>query len=101
MAGVSNTSDIFFAACLLYLYSEESLLKASTDERGGNVNFTFDIPSEDHRILLETFLKGELALSDAKAFSRSYSFITRTLREMKRNGTNAFCSPSWIAGAGT
>jgi hypothetical protein len=100
-----QTDDIFFAVALMFVYGEECLLKISTDptvnrERKRSSVYTLNLPSCDAAILFDDFKSGNLAISDLLSYIRTYSFITRLLRNMRYRNEEEWCSPSWIAGRG-
>jgi hypothetical protein len=99
-----QTTDIHFAAAMLYVFGEESLTKIeiTPDGYGRNRDVTLhiDAPSLDCAEYFKEFQAGELALSDLKSYIRTYTWITRTLRDMKKNGTTSWESPSWVMGRG-
>jgi len=98
-----ETTDTFFAAALQYLWGEDSLTRietTQTDYGRDTPTFTLDVPSDEAEELLKTFQDGELAISDLKSWARTYTWLTRRLREMKKRGETSYMSPSWIRGRG-
>lgn len=98
-----KTHDIWFCAAIQYAYDESVLVRIET--QAGNFgrdvqNFYLSIDAQDAATLQKTFQDGEFAISDLKSFVRTYSFLTRRLREMKKRGETSWVSPGWIAGRG-
>jgi hypothetical protein len=98
--------DLWFAAAMMYVFGEESLTKievAQPDEfhhHCREVKLHLDIPSLDAGEYYEEFKAGALAISDLKSFVRTYTWITRILRDMRRKAESVWVSPAWIAGRG-
>jgi hypothetical protein len=100
------SDDLWFGTSMMYLFGEDALTKIETilpedDYRHQRlVKLHLDIPSLDAIGYLEDFKAGTLAISDLKSFVRTYTWITRILRDMRRSGESVWHSPSWVAGRG-
>src|SRR6266478_2231120 len=91
------TSDLFFACGLCYVFGDEALTKIEVvDHR--EKRFTLDILSLDAEAYHDDFKAGNFAISDLKSYVRTYSWATRILKTMTRDGETEWMSPSWIAG---
>lgn len=101
---MSQTTDIFFASAMLYVYTEDALLKIDvTPDRFGrdrNAAYTLDIPSSEATEYKAQFDRGELAITNLLSYVRTYTWLTRKLREMRTRGETSYCSPAWVAGRG-
>jgi len=92
-----TTGDIAFASALMYVFGDESLTKiAVVDYR--EKHFVLDAPSLDCQSYLEDFKAGNFAISDLKSYMRTYDWITRILRDMRKKSETEWVSNSWIAG---
>jgi hypothetical protein len=98
--------DIWFAACLMYLFGEQSLTKIEVSKSPEfhrhcrEVKLHLDIPSLDAQEYYKEFKAGALAISDLKSYIRTYTWITRILRDMERKTESVWVSPAWVAGRG-
>src|SRR5580704_6013740 len=99
-----QTTDIHFAAAMLYTFTEDALTKIEiTPDKMGrfrNATFFLDIPSLDAAEYWTEFQSGELAISNLLSYVRTLTWLERKVREMKRDGETEWNSPSWIAGRG-
>ena len=99
-----QTTDVFFVAAMLYVYTEDALLKVEvTPDRFGrdrNATYTLDIPSHEAQKYRAEFDRGELAITDLLSYVRTYTWLTRKLRAMRKNGETSYCGPAWIEGRG-
>ena len=95
-----DTTDFFFAAVLLYLYTEDSLslIRFEDSVVRESVNFRFDIPSLDAEILRNDYDNGQLPLSDARAFAYAYNAITAKVKRLRKSGESSWASRAWITG---
>jgi hypothetical protein len=92
-----QTGDLALACALLYIYSEDALTRIERDPVRGQT-FHLDIASLDGYAYADDFQKGQLAISDLKAYQRTYDFMVRRLKTMRNNGEMSWCSPSWVNG---
>lgn len=96
-----TTHDIWFCSAIQYAWGEDVLTRIETQpgNYGRDVqNFYLSIDAQEAAALQKTFQDGEFAISDLKSFVRTYSFLTRRLREMKKRGETSWVSPEWVAG---
>jgi hypothetical protein len=100
-----TTVDLWLAATICMVYGTDCLTTVELD--GESVSgkrptptFHLDIASCDGDIMREDLQNGCLAVSDVKALSREYSFLTKTLAGMKRGGQLVWHSRSWLQGRG-
>lgn len=82
---MASTNDMFFAAVIVYLYSEETLVKIENLSR--DLVFEFDLPEDEMQQLRAQFDEesDELILKP-KPFSRAHQTLKRRLREMQQQG---------------
>ena len=92
----SVTQDNAIAVTLGYLYGADSLVKIRVDETG--VTYTFSVPEEDVKIIVEDYEGGKLAIADLLAWFREQSRIRGTLSAMKRRNESQWTSRYWIRG---
>jgi hypothetical protein len=100
---MSNSSyrsdDLWFVSVLAYLFGEDSLTRIELDQRG-KAMFYMSVPELDAIEYRREFDGKILAISDLMTYSRTYAWIAKRIRDMKRTGQTSYCSPSWIAGRG-
>ncbi|SRR6266481_8933463 len=94
-----TTSDLFFACGLCCVFGEESLTRIEFVDHGEK-HFVFDAPSIDCQAYYDDFKAGNFAISDLKSYGRTYSWRTRQLKVMQRDGETSWVSNSWVAGRG-
>ena len=98
--------DLWFGAAMMYLFGEESLTKIEVNQSEEfhkhcrEVLLHLDIPSLDAHEYHKEFKAGTLAVSDLKSYIRTYTWITRILRDMRRKTESVWVSPARIAGRG-
>jgi hypothetical protein len=86
-----------------YVFTEAALVRIET--QAGNFGrdvqtFYLSIPSLDAAEYKKEFDNGLFAIADLKSFVRTYTFLTRRLRDMKKRGESSWVSSEWIAGRG-
>ena len=99
-----QTTDIHFAAAMLYTFTEDALtrIEITPDSFGRHRNATFsiDAPSLDCAEYFKEFQVGELAISNLLSYVRTLTWLDRKVREMKRDGQTSWVSDSWVMGRG-
>lgn len=92
---MASTTDMFFAAVIVYLYSDDALVKIENLSR--DVVFEFDISEDEMQQLRAQFDKesDELILKP-KPFSRAHQALKRRLREMQQQGQVVWQSVRFI-----
>jgi hypothetical protein len=96
-----HTRDAWFAAAMQYLYGEEVLTRIETKEDTGGrpiQSFHLSVDTQEAGKCFQDYQNGEFALSDLKCFVRTYGFLTRRLREMRKRGETSWVSDGWIRG---
>jgi hypothetical protein len=96
MNGEFVTSDSAISTTLGYLYGADSLVKIALD--GREIVRTFSVPTEDARIIVEDYERGELAIADLLAWFKEQSRQLGSVRAMQRRGETNWCSKFWVAG---
>jgi hypothetical protein len=79
-----QTDDIAFCAALLYVFTEDAL--TTIDLQNGKAMFSLAVASLDARIYREEFDRGELNILDLKSYMRTFSWLSKIIREMRRDG---------------
>jgi len=85
-----QTTDIALCGALLYAFGEESLVEIEIDDTGRAI-FHLAIPSLDAEETQREFDSVEgLAISNLKSYMRTFSWLSRLLRKMKRDGATCW-----------
>jgi len=96
-----KTQDAWFCAAMQYVFTEEALVRIERQENDfgrDTPTFHFAIPSLDAGEYQREFQAGAFAIADLKSFIRTYSFLTRRLRDMKKRGEKRWVSDRWVRG---
>jgi hypothetical protein len=92
----TQTGDAWFCAAVQYVYGEEVLVRIDNKLNEWNRDqptFTMEVPDAKEIGVMQTdFQKGDLAISDLKSYVRTYTFLLRRLREMRKAG-----QMTWVA----
>ena len=98
MAADSFTTDSMqYAACLEYIFGQESLVAIRIGD-SGKASFDFCIPSLDAESYINDYENGELIISDAKALFKSNSRLFGAVRALRVREETSWVSKSWIKG---
>lgn len=98
MAADSFTTDSMqYAACLEYIFGQESLVAIRIGD-SGKASFDFCIPSIDAESYINDYENGELIISDAKALFKSNSRIFGAVRALRVREENSWVSRAWQNG---
>jgi hypothetical protein len=95
-----TTNDIWFATAMMYVFGDEALTKMTNQAAERLKAFHLDIPSLDAEDYYREYQAGTFAISDLKAFTRSYSTVVKCMKDMMKSGQPVWVSPAWIAGRG-
>lgn len=91
-----RTGDAWFCAAVQYAYGEDVLVRIDNKVNEWNRDtptFYLEVPlAKEVNQLQNDFQSGSLAISDLKSYVRTYTFLLRRLREMRRNK-----QMSWVA----
>ena len=91
-----QTSNAWFCAAVQYVYGEEVLVRIDNKVNEWNRDtptFHLEVPdSKEVGVLQNDFQKGDLAISDLKEYIRTYTFLLRRLRDMRKAGLT-----NWVA----
>lgn len=91
-----TTGDIYFCSAVLFVYGEEVLTRIDTRQNQWDRDvptFTVEVPdAKEIGVLQNDFQNGTLAISDLKSWIRTFTFLTRRLRDMRKRGET-----SWVA----
>jgi hypothetical protein len=91
-----QTGDVFFCSAVQYTYGEEVLVRIDNTVNEHNRDtptFYLEVPdAREIGKMQNDFQRGELAISDLKSFIRTYTFLLRRLREMRKAAQT-----SWVA----
>ena len=100
--GGSIATEIFFAAALLYVFGEESLLKVEFVETGRRreTHFHIDCPSLDAEAYWADWKSQQFAVTSLSDYTGIYSRLVGVCKQMRSDGVDMYCSPSWVAGRG-
>jgi hypothetical protein len=96
-----ETCDVWFAACLVYLYGKECLAKitdTAVEGRRRVATYALAVASEDVKILQKEYETDQLALASAKSFAGAYNSILHRQWAMRERGDTQWCSYDWILG---
>lgn len=84
-----QTGDAWFCAAVQYVYGEDVLVRIDNTINEWNRDkptFYLAVPdAKEIGVLQHDFQSGNLAISDLKAYARTYTFLLRRLREMRRD----------------
>ena len=94
-----HSDDMWFVAFLAYLFGEDSLTRIELDERG-KATFQLSVSQQEATEYHDNFECKNLAIADLMTYCRTYAWIAKRIRDMKKRGQTSYCSPSWIAGRG-
>lgn len=87
-----STQDIAFAVAMMYVFGEESLYEIEMPKDRKQAEFCLRIPSLDAANYRKEFDRGELAISDLKSYMRTFSWVSSTCRDMRRDGQHLWSS---------
>jgi hypothetical protein len=87
-----STQDIGFAVAMMYVFGEEVLYEIEVPEKKGGAEFCLRIPPTDAGRYRKDFDSGELAISDLKSFLKMFSWVSGTLRDMRKQGQHLWSS---------
>jgi hypothetical protein len=90
MAGTSETSRYDVCVVCLYAYGREALLRIEDDGK----KFVLQVPEFD-LLELERELDSEsgLPLASAKEFLTVTTFVSQTMKQMRKGGTDSWSAP--------
>jgi hypothetical protein len=93
---ICQTGDAWFCSAVQYVYGEDVLVRIENKVNEHNRDtptFYLEVPdSKEVGVMQSDFQKGELAISDLKSYIRTYTFLLRRLRDMRKTGQT-----SWAA----
>lgn len=98
-----SCNDIWFTVALQYVFGEDALVKIEVEQNTfgrDTPTFFLSIPSLDALEYQKEFQAGTFAISDLRSYVRTYTWLTRKLRDMRKRGETSYCSPAWVAGRG-
>jgi hypothetical protein len=91
-----QTGDAWFCASVQYVYGEDVLVRIENrvnEHNRDTPTFYLEVPdSKEVGVLQSDFQNGRLAISDLKSYVRTYTFLLRRLRDMRKAGQT-----SWVA----
>jgi hypothetical protein len=90
------TDDLAFAALLCFLYEDDALVCIELEEEMGKAMMSLAVPSLDAQALREEFDSSDgIAISNLKRYIRSFNWIGKTLRNMRRGGQTTWTPASY------
>ena len=95
--------EVFFAAALMYVFSEDCLTKIEVvdgERHRKDTLFHLDVPSLDAREYWADWEGKRFAITDLSAFTGIYARLTKILKQMRNDGSDCYCSPAWVRGRG-
>lgn len=96
------TTDAFFCATLLYIFGTNALIRVTEEDKSDGSRtvkkFQMAVPSLDADSYLQDYLKGQMAITDARELFRCYSRVTQIMKQMSRDAVDSWESSRWIAG---
>lgn len=91
-----RTGDTWFCSACQYVYGEDILVRIDNrvnEHNRDTPTFTMEVPDAKEIGVMQTdFQNGSLAISDLRSYVRTYTFLLRRLREMRRDK-----QMSWVA----
>ena len=96
-----QTGDIWLCSTCQFAYGEDCLVRIEVKQNNYNRDtptFYLAVAPDEAATLQKDLQDGCLAISDLKSFARTYSFLTRRLREMKKRSETSWVSPQWVRG---
>jgi hypothetical protein len=93
---VVQTNDAWLCAVAQYTYGEDILVKIETKQNQWNRDtptFYLEVPdAHEIGVMQNEFQSGNLAISDLKSYCRTFTFLQRRLRDMRKAGLM-----TWVA----
>jgi hypothetical protein len=91
-----QTGDAWFCASVQYVYGEDVLVRIENkvnEWKRDTPTFYLEVPdSKEIGVMQSDFQNGTLAISDLRSYVRTYTFLLRRLRDMRKVGQT-----SWAA----
>jgi hypothetical protein len=91
-----TTTDLAFCSALMYIFTEDAL--TTIDLQNGKAMFSLAVPSLDADEYRKEFDENRLSISDLKTFMRTFSWLTKKMRDMRRDNETVWTREEFTVG---